>query len=182
MVQSTYKSIGVIVDTPRELMEYDVWDVYEDEADGQPIAFRLSKTTPFGIKGGLSGSDGSRPGRRAIKDYVATWFNDLGHYSEVSHRMLELAVENRAPAVCAEFASRVLNKPVVPTGDGISYQRMIKNVGMVTKVIVGRPYGIPTTPVHKPDCPVTQLRGPRRLSMDRDATSLLDHAAALIGV
>ena len=47
MVQSTYAKIGLILDHPGELDEYNVWDLFED-ADGQFIAFRLGKTTAYG--------------------------------------------------------------------------------------------------------------------------------------
>ena len=135
MVQATYAKIGLIVDQPRELYEYDNWELFVD--DGTWVAFVLSKTTPFGQKLGLAGSDGSRAGRKAVKDYVASSFFDSGRYAEVSHRMEELAFEAGAPIVCAVYARDVLKKSIEPTSDGVHYRRAIKGVGDVTKVIIG---------------------------------------------
>jgi hypothetical protein len=181
MVQSTYAKIGLILDHPDELDEYDVWDLFEE--DGQFIAFRLGKTTSFGTKGGLVGSDGSRAGRTAIKQYVAVWYLEDGNYAEVSHRMQELAFEAGAPVVCATYAPEVLHKPVVPESDGIHYRRKIKNVGEVTKVLVGRPYGIPVTPSASPRCPLPSHTMSGRLaglSSDHSAEAVFSHAASLV--
>jgi len=170
MVVSTYAKIGLILDHPDELDEYDVWDLFED--DGSFIAFRLGKTTAFGTKGGLVGSDGTRAGRTAIKQYVAEWYLEDGNYAEVSHRMQELAFEAGAPVVCAAHVSEVLHKQVVPEPDGIHYRRSIKNVGEVVKVLVGRPYGIPVTPSAAPRCPLPRHAMSGRLaglSVDRSA-------------
>src|SRR5947208_11541936 len=85
MVKSTYAKIGLIVDQPRELYEYDHWELFQD--DGTAVAFALNKTTPFGLKLGLAGSNGSRAGRTAVKEFVANSFFDVARYAEVSHRM-----------------------------------------------------------------------------------------------
>jgi hypothetical protein len=69
MIQATYAKIGLIVNQPRELYEYDTWELFAD--DGTWAAFVLNKTTPFGLKLGLAGSDGTRAGRTAAKKYVA---------------------------------------------------------------------------------------------------------------
>ena len=182
MVQSTYAKIGLILDHPGELDEYNVWDLFED-ADGQFIAFRLGKTTPYGTKGGLVGSDGSKPGRTAIKQYVATWYLEDGNYAEVSHRMQELAFEAGASVVCAAYAPEVLHKPVIPEPDGVFYRRKIKNVGEVVKVLVGRPYGIPVTRSAAPRCPLPRHAMSGRLaglSVDRSTEAVFAHAASLV--
>jgi len=59
MVQITYAKLGLIVNRPQELYEYDNWELFDD--DGTWVAFVLSKTTPFGLKLGLAGSDGAVP-------------------------------------------------------------------------------------------------------------------------
>lgn len=181
MVQTTYAKIGLIVDSPRDLDEYNVWEVYENDRD-QPIAFRLGKTTPFGIKGGLVGSDGSREGRAAVKEYVAEWYRQPGNYGEVSHRMEELAFDAGAPVVCAIYAGQVLQKPLHVESDGVHYRRKIRNVGEVTKVIVGRPRGIPTTDADDLRCPPPrhQLASLGRLPYDDSDDAILDHAASVI--
>lgn len=180
MVQATYAKIGLIVDSPHELDEYSHWELF---ADGDHwAAFVLSKTTPYGQKLGLAGSDGSRVGRHAVKDYVANSFFALGHYAEVSHRMEELAFEAGAPLVCAEYASDVLNKDVTPARDGVHYRRAIKGVGEVTKVIIGRPRGIPVTTSDRPACPIPErsMRGRRKLAADRSTDAVFAHALSIV--
>jgi hypothetical protein len=187
MVQATYAKIGLIVDQPRELYEYDSWELFND--DGAWVAFVLSKTTPFGQKLGLAGSDGSRAGRTAVKKYVADSFFDAGRYAEVSHRMEELAIEAGAPIVCAAYARDVLNKNVVPASDGVHYRRVIKGVGEVTKVIIGNPRGVPVTSSDHPQCPIPTLvagsrrrltADRRRLTADRSNDAALAHALSIV--
>ena len=187
MVQATYAKIGLIVDRPRELYEYDNWELFG--SDGAWVAFVLSKTTPFGQKLGLAGSDGSRAGRAAVKEYIANSFFDGDRYAEVSHRMEELAMEAGAPLVCAAYASNVLNKNVVPASDGIHYKRVIKGVGEVTKVLIGLPRGVPVTSSDRPQCPIStpparthaRVAGSRpRLTADRSNDAVLAHALSLV--
>lgn len=180
MVQATYAKIGLIVDSPHELDEYNHWELFGDHDVW--VAFVLSKTTPYGLKLGLAGSDGSRAGRTAVKDYVTSSFFAIGHYAEVSHRMEELAFDAGAPLVCAAYASDVLNKDVDPARDGVHYRRAIKGVGEVTKVIVGRPRGIPVTPSDRPSCPVPDrsMRGRRKLAADHSTDAVFAHAMSIV--
>lgn len=182
MVQATYAKIGLIVDQPRELYEYDNWELFN--SNGTWVAFVLSKTTPFGQKLGLAGSDGSRAGRTAVKEYVANSFFDVARYAEVSHRMEELAIEAGAPIVCAAYASDVLNKNVVPASDGVHYRRVIKGVGEVTKIIIGLPRGVPVTSSDHPQCPVHEhVAGSRRkLTTDRSNDAVFAHALSIVNL
>lgn len=182
MVQATYAKIGLIVDEPRELYEYDSWELYSNNGKGSWVAFVLSKTTPFGQKLGLAGSDGSRPGRTAVKEYVANSFFDPGRYAEVSHRMEELAVEAGAPIVCAAYVGDVLKKSVLPEGDGVHYRRAIKGVGEVTKILIGLPLGVPTTTSDRPQCPVhAEKAGTRRkLTTDSSNDAVFAHALSMV--
>jgi hypothetical protein len=181
MVQKTYAKIGLIVDQPRELYEYDNWELFNDY--GAWVAFVLSKTTPYGQKLGLAGSDGSRAGRAAVKEYVAESFFDVGRYAEVSHRMEELALEAGAPIVCAAYAGDVLNKNVVPASDGVHYRRVIKGVGDVTKIIIGLPRGVPVTSSDHPQCPIPQVAGSRRrLTADRSNDAVFAHALSIVNL
>lgn len=182
MVKATYSKIGLIVDSPHELDEYDHWELFGDPDLDQWVAFVLSKKTPYGQKLGLAGSDGSRMGRDAVKSYVAYSFFALGAYAEVSHRMEELAFDARAPIVCAAYASDVLNKDIVPDADGVHYRRAIKGVGEVTKVIVGRPRGIPVTSSDRPACPIPErsMRGRRKLAADRSTDAVFAHALSIV--
>jgi len=151
MYETSYARIGLIASGPAQLLaEYDAWWVAH-EGD-VPRAFRVAKTTPFGLKIGLSGTDGSREGRTFLKATMGGWLNEPGVYCEVSHRMEDLAREGGAPAVCSTDAPNVLRKPVIPV-DAVHYQRNIEPIGMVTKVIVGRPLSVPVTSFELPSCP-----------------------------
>lgn len=191
MVQKTYAKIGLIVDQPRELYKYDNWELFYE--GGTWAAFVLSKTTAFGRKLGLAGSDGSRAGREAVKEYVASSFFNGGNYAEVSHRMEELAFEAGAPIVCAAYAHEVLNKHVEPASDNVHYRRAIKGVGNVTKVIIGLPFGVPTTAVNHPQCPTPKrvdsmdhsrrrltAHSKRQLTTDRSNDAVFAHAMSLV--
>ena len=188
MVQATYAKIGLIVDQPRELYEYDNWELFDE--DGTWMAFVLSKTTPFGQKLGLAGSDGSRAGRAAVKKYVADGFFDVGRYAEVSHRMEELALEAGAPIVCAVYVRDVLNKSIEPASDGVHYRRAIKGIGDVTKILIGLPLGIPTTSSDYPQCPSPArvdhsrrrlaTQSSRRLAADRSNDAVFAHALSIV--
>ena len=182
MVQATYAKIGLIVDEPSELYEYGSWELYDSNGGGKPIAFVLNKITPFGQKLGLAGSDGSRAGRTAVKEYVANNFFEPGHYAEVSHRMEELAIEARAPLVCAAYVSDVLKKNVIPESDGVHYRRAIKGVGEVTKVLIGLPRGVSVTSIDNPQCPVhAQMAGRRRpLTTDNSNDAVFAHALSIV--
>ena len=195
MVRATYAKIGLIVDQPRELYEYDNWELFVSD-NATWVAFVLSKTTSFGQKLGLAGSDGSHAGRAAVKEYVANSFFDAGRYAEVSHRMEELALAAGAPIVCAVYASDVLKKSVLPASDGVHYRRAIKGVGDVTKVIIGHPLGVPVTSSDHPQCPIpesvagsrvagsrvagSRVAGSRRLSTDRSNEAVLAHALSIV--
>lgn len=188
MVQVTYAKIGLIVNQPRELYAYDNWELFDD--DGTWVAFVLSKTTPFGQKLGLAGSDGSRGGRKAVKEYVANSFFDAGRYAEVSHRMEELAFEAGVPIVCSVYARDVLNKSVEPASDGVHYRRAIKGIGDVTKVIIGLPFGTPVTSSNQPQCPIPErvdhsrrrftAYSPRRCTADRSNDAVFAHALSIV--
>jgi hypothetical protein len=188
MFQATYAKIGLIVDQPRELYEYDNWELFDDGRTW--VAFVLSKTTAFGQKLGLAGSDGSRAGRSAVKEYVAASFFDSGRYAEVSHRMEELALEAGAPIVCAVYARDVLKKSVEPASDGVHYRRAIKGVGDVTKVLIGLPFGIPVTSSNHPQCPIPERvdhsrrrlaeHSRRRLAVDRSNNAVFAHALSIV--
>lgn len=180
MAKGTYAKIGLILDHPSDLDEYNVWDIYD--VDGGLRAFRLGKTTPYGVKGGLVGSDGSKEGRTAVKEYAAEWYFQPGQYGEVSHRMETLVLDAGAPVVCAVYAARVLNKPIEYADDGVHYRRTLKNVGDVTKILVGRPYGVPVTSIAAPRCPIPprELAGRQRMPVDRSDESLFEHAASRV--
>lgn len=150
---TSYAQIGLTIKDPWALLpEYNLWDVYVD-ADRQVRAFRLAKRTPFGVKAGLSGTDGSTDARQIFRAYLAPWFHTPGNYGEVSHKMETLAFKLGAPVVCAIDAAGILRKAVQFEADGIHYTRTLANIGPVTKVMVGRPRQTPVTSATNPACP-----------------------------
>lgn len=152
MYEATYRQIGLSKANPSEMMtDYDVWQVFMK--DETPIAFSLAKKTPFGVKTGLLGSDGSPEGKSAVKDYLRTNFKTSGHYGEVSHGVEKIVLAASPPVVCAVYADDVLKKPIAPEPDGLRYTRSLSGVGNVTKILVGKPKGVPTTSLNNPSCP-----------------------------
>jgi hypothetical protein len=150
MYQATYAKIGTHLQSPVELLDYDLWDVCFHD-DGSPAQFGLWKTTQFGVKAGLSGHDGSEQGRAAARHAIAEKFKRKGYYGEVSHRVKEIALAAGSPVVCALHAEKVLGKKVQITG-AVEYERSLGPIGVVRKTLVGKPLGIPTTNARKPRC------------------------------
>jgi hypothetical protein len=148
MLVNTYREIGVKLSSPRQMDEYDVWSVAL--IDGEPVAFNLSTITPYGVKSGLSGSNGTT-GKLAVRDSFKKLFQ-TGFYAEVSHKVEHLCQKMNVPVVCAEHAKTVLKKQITPSDDLLHYERNLSGVGVVTKVLVGRPRGIPTTTWDNPSC------------------------------
>ena len=179
MYVASYGKIGLIVNRPEELLdEYDVWEVSVDET-GAPCAFCLYKRTPFGLKVGLSGSDGSPEGRATARASFATKYQRPGVYGEVSHRPAELARDAGVPVVCANIAAVVLRK-VVEVVDDVHYIRNLTNVGPVKKMLVGLPIGVTTTDIQQPVCPAVRMNPPPRATPD-DIADLDAHYASILG-
>ena len=154
MYVKTYRSIGLIVSSAHGLLsEFPLWELCLDQ-DGIPHAFGLSKTTPFGLKSGLSGHDGTPEGKSMALLALRTKFKRPGHYGEVSHKVLEIALAAGAPVVCATYVPKILGKDVEPQENGVSYKRNISGVGPIVKVMIGHPRGIPTTDWSNQQCPV----------------------------
>jgi hypothetical protein len=152
MYSASYGRIGLIVaDVDLILSEYDLWWLLFD-ADGNPHAFRVGKSTDYGIKMGLSGTDGSKAAKDALINAIPMWMQRPGIYGEVSHRMEEIASQAGVPVVCVEHTEKVLRKAITPLDDGIHYIRNIEGLGPVTKVMVGRPLAVPTTSYAHPRC------------------------------
>lgn len=176
MFEKTYRAIGMPVKSPEGLLKYPIWDLYFHEET--PVMFNLYKDTPFGLKSGLSGSDGSSEGKRAVVDNLRSKFKQSGYYGEVSHKVEAIAIAAGAPVVCATFVAKILGKPVQPVGDSLHYERNLDGVGSVTKIMVGKPKGVPTTDYKNPDCPVGAKEGSPGYGLsDIDPC---DHVASLI--
>lgn len=175
MYVGSYAKIGLVVDNPEQLArEYDRWWLLLD-ADGRPRAFKLAKTTPFGVKAGLSGTDGSKDARRQLVADTGAWFTQPGFYGEVSHRMEEIVAAAGVPAVCTSDARRVLGKTIEPVGP-IHYSRPIAGVGSVTKVMVGLPSGVQPVDYAAPVCDRTS----RLSAYRRRALSVYEGRASVL--
>lgn len=178
MYESSYMSIGMHIPSPGGLMKYDKWEVFFD--GDTPVAFNLYKTTKFGLKTGLIGSDGTSQGKGAIKAHLRSRYMKSGIYGEVSHAVERIT--QGVPVVCAVHAAMVLMKPVVPKPDGIHYDRQITGLGTVTKKLIGNPKGVES---HVESwCPIPEHPGERvspgevvLASEDDGWMDMADHAA-----
>lgn len=180
MYRESYKQIGMHVSSPAGLLEYDRWEVLLSE--GVPVAFNLYKTTPFGLKTGLLGSDGTPLGKESVKAHIKSRYRRPGIYGEVSHAVEKLSAG--APTVCAIHVPKVLGKPVIPLEDGVHYQRKLEGVGLVTKKLVGSPRGVPSGP--EGSCPIPEKPGEPltisevKLSSEGLDLDLADHYACTL--
>jgi hypothetical protein len=179
MYEATYRQIGLSKANPAEMVsDYDIWQVFMN--DGAPIAFSLSKRTPFGVKTGLLGSDGTPEGKSAVKDYLRSNFKTSGNYGEVSHGVEKIVLSANPPVVCAVYADDVLKKPVSPEPDGLRYTRSLSGVGNVTKILVGKPKGVPTTSLSNPSCPTGTPPEVRLATEGDDVCDLDAHLACQV--
>jgi len=120
-------------------IKYQRWVLIADPK-GDICAFALFKETQYGCKLGLAAADlKSRPAKRALVTFLIKVFQVRGVYAEVSDRIREL-VEGRVPEVRPGVAAKVLfPKKIATSQDRRSYQRTLPNIGVVTKMMVGRP-------------------------------------------
>lgn len=138
MYAKSYAAIGMHLTGPADMMEYDHWSVL----GSPPSAFVVAKTTPYGQKLGLLGTDGSKEGKGAVKDWLRTAFHREGTYGEVSHGVEHLSAGS--PIVPADKVGAILGKTVEPSADGVHYGRTLAGVGRAEKLMVGRPHGVQT--------------------------------------
>lgn len=175
MYKISYAKLGLKAGSIHEMVnEYDQWMI-ASSADGTPVAFAVGKTTPYGVKSGFGGSNGSPEGKMAMRSLMSTIYKQPGNYAEVSHAVEHLVTASGAPAICAAYAPQVLKKSVVAGQDGLHYTRNLAGVGLVEKVLVGRPRGIPTTNYTHPSCPVGGSDTTKYAGEEED--TLADHHA-----
>jgi len=177
MYAKTYARIGLHIASPQGLLKYDVWEVCFDSS-GNPVQFTCFKKTPYGLKSGLSGHDGSVEGKRYAVDGLRTKFKKPGYFGEVSHKVLEIVLAAGAPVVCAVYAQDVLKKNINPV-DSLLYQRSLPGVGNVTKMMVGKPKGVPTTNVKSPSCPIPNGVETRMATEEEDFCDEDSHLSCL---
>lgn len=152
MYQDTYRAIGMHATTPSKLLEYDVWELSFGD-DGSPNAFSMFETTSFGLKSTLMGHDGTPSGKAQALNQLRSKFLRRGVYGEASHKVKDIALAAGAPVVCAAHVGRILGKKIEPEADGVAYTRTLSGVGVVKKVLVGSPRGVPVTDAAHPSCP-----------------------------
>jgi len=153
LYQLTYASIGTSLSHPRQLMKYNDWELFMDR--DEIIAFALCTKTPYGLKGGLTGHNGTAKAKAVLMGTAKERFNAAGYYGEVSHGMEALARVSNASAVCSAHVEQILGKRIHRLPDGVHYKRSIKGLGTVEKMMVGRPKGIETTSIKNPVCGMT---------------------------
>jgi hypothetical protein len=83
---------------------------------------------------------------------LATAFFESGVYAELSHATAHIALKANPPVVCAIHAAQVLGKSMTFEKDGLHYTRQITGGPLVTKIMIGKPKGIPTTSFKNPAC------------------------------
>lgn len=123
--------------SPAALLQYNRWVIVICDAQ-TVVAFACFKTTPHGLKLGLTASIGDVAGKAAVKAIVRLGLNVPGVYGEVSDGV-ERFVSGWVPEVHPRIAGIVLEKTVQPHEDGRHYTRVITNVGPKLKLLVGRP-------------------------------------------
>lgn len=155
LYRNTYRNVGLHLRSENELLKYARWDVCLE--DGEVVRFILWKTTSFGMKLALAGHNGSAEAKHDSVQALRRVFHKKGVYGEVSHKVKDIVLGAGAPVVCAALAGPVLGKQVTPVGE-IEYRRSLGAVGVVTKVLVGRPQGVPTTTADDPHCPLLRPR------------------------
>ncbi len=144
LYQKTYSGYGEpFITDAFQLFKYHRWIlIFKGEGDGAKniVAFALFTESDNGLKGGLKGSDLERSSRAAVKSFAIGSYSANGVYGEISGR-LEKAIVESVPVVAFAIARDVLanqGKEIQQTKDN-HYTREIRNIGVVEKIMVGRP-------------------------------------------
>lgn len=180
MYETSYRAIGMHIKSPSELLEYDVWSLLRSSPEEPPAAFVTYKTTHYGLKLGLAGSDGSASGKSMVKLYLRHVTHKAHYYGEVSHAVERLT--EGSPVICAVDAKEVLKKPITVSPDGVHYKRNLEGVGTVEKKMIGRPKGI----VPDQSCPIPDENGqipvvPHAKNAKEARIELAEHASCMLG-
>lgn len=126
------------VPMPEALLEYNRWLLFTDDDDAV-VAFIGLKTTESGLKVCLLATDGGRDHKRLVITALNEMLCRAGVFAEVSGR-LEEVIDEAVPRVVNTEAASLLGKPTDLLPDGYHYSRHIGNVGIRTKLLVGRPH------------------------------------------
>lgn len=142
---SPYTSQGVppLFTGSDQLLKYNRWIlVYsDDDPDKNIVSFFLFKTTDYGLKSGITGSNGARPINSMVKKFKVKSLNLKNVFGEVSGRLEEIIIKE-VPVVDYRTAKKILShfgKTDVKQKTGNHYSRSIGNLGVVTKIMVGNP-------------------------------------------
>ena len=153
MYRGTYAGFSAqpLIPSSHGLMKYARWILFSKvqvpAGEGVTItaddisAFALFKVTNPGLKAGLKGHDDSPEARRAIVRFAVRSFNADGIFGEVSPP-IEDRIRRDVPVVPFEVAREVLEQlgKFDTKADGDEhYTRRIGNLGVVRKLMVGRP-------------------------------------------
>lgn len=125
------------VQMPEALLDYNRWLLLLDETDGL-VAFVGFKTTEAGVKLCVLATNGTPQAKRAIKEVARGVLQTDGVFAEVSGG-LERVLAGHVAEVTFSDAEKILGKTLQRMSDGNHYQREITNVGLRTKLLVGKP-------------------------------------------
>lgn len=139
----TKKNNSQLISDPQGLLKYNRWILFyrESDPDKNMVCFSLFKTTEFGLKSSLSGTNGSKEGKQSIISFKIRSFNTFGGFGEISDRLEELILKE-VPVVEFKTAKRILKglgkKEVIETSNN-HYKRKIGDLGIIEKIMVGLP-------------------------------------------
>jgi|GEM_PF-1493544 len=134
---------NMLISEPNGLYKYNRWIlIYEDsDPNKKPICMVLFKTTEYGLKSGLMGSNGIKEAKKALILFKISSFNTQRVFGEISGALEERIIAD-VPIVTFENAKKILSKfgkKDVNQVDENHYSRCIGNLGIVTKIMVGIP-------------------------------------------
>ena len=151
LYRRTYASLSArpLVSSREALLAYDRWVLFtkgpvvagKTPTPKRIVGFAIFKVKHPGLKAGLKATDGSPAAKRALLQFSIRSYNTEEGFGEVSPP-LETKIRGKVPIVQASDAKRVLEqlgKTDVRRTKGDHYKRRIGNLGLVEKLMVGRP-------------------------------------------
>lgn len=128
---------------PYGLLKYNRWILFysPDDPDKSIVSFSLFKTTDFGLKSGLVGTNSSVEMKKSLINFKIGSFNTPNCFGEISGRLEELIL-SEVPIVEYKVAVKILHflgKADIDQVNDNHYSRVIGNLGKVTKIMVGLP-------------------------------------------
>lgn len=133
----TYNDLGFIFTAKEQMDEYNRWIIIREDKSEKIAAFILFKTTAWGLKLGIVGTNQSSNGVRAMLTLLTKAFNVEGIYGEVSPP-LEAKLQGKVPQIPCDVTSKILTYRITPDTDGFHYTRSINKIGSVRKILIGK--------------------------------------------